>query len=395
MEPGSHQMSADKSAEFVTLLAQAVQDGSFLRLSLSGYRGEDTDLKKIEIKPVAIKQRLHLSFTFRRKTNDIVKNFLPDDALAKIRGEIGDFANGALFTTTGDAAWQRSGAKQTLKTSTPRTTEAASLSHDRQKNRLIEAKGQHYLQALGITDAKGQVRDKAQDKFRQINKYIEILSGILPAPQGGQALSIADMGSGKGYLTFALYDYLQQAGIPARITGIEYRADMVELCNRIAQEQGFTGLSFVQGSIADWQADQLDVLIALHACDTATDDALASGVHAQARLIVVAPCCHKQIRKELEAAQPGGGQLEFILRYGTFTERQAEMLTDAMRALLLETRGYATKVFEFISDAHTPKNVMITASRTERPRKDAAGEYQAAKTYFGIRRHHLEDALQN
>lgn len=256
-----------------------------------------------------------------------------------------------------------------------------------------DAKDKEYLRHLKITDAKGEVYKNAQDKFRQINKYIEILAPLLPAKEN---VSVADMGSGKGYLTFALYDYIASSGRAVNVTGVEYRQDMVDLCNDIAQQCGYTGLSFVQGKIEDYQTSALNVLIALHACDTATDDAIAKGVQAGAELIVVAPCCHKQIRREMEKAGPPD-ELAFILKHGTFLERQAEMTTDAMRCLLLEQAGYATKAFEFIMGEHTPKNVMIVASKTKKTDaqiKAARTAFEDAKSFFGIGEHYLERALR-
>ncbi|HTM78026.1 MAG TPA: methyltransferase, partial [Devosia sp.] len=159
-------------------------------------------------------------------------------------------------------------------------------------------------------------------------------------------------------------------------------------------QSGFDGLRFEQGSIIDYDASGADAVIALHACDTATDDAIFKGIKSGASLITVAPCCHKQIRRQMEAKSPGDN-LDFLLRHGIFMERQAEMVTDGLRALLLEQNGYKTKVFEFISDAHTPKNVLIVAEKQAKP-ADAqaiAAKIAATKAFFGIDYHHLERLL--
>ena len=204
------------------------------------------------------------------------------------------------------------------------------------------------------------------------------------------------MGAGKGYLTFALYDYLTHVlDQKTHITGVEYRLDLVNLCNEIAQSTGFNDLKFVQGSIETYNDQTFNVLIALHACDTATDDAIAKGIHAKADLIVVAPCCHKQIRREMEKAKPKTA-LAHVVRHGIFMERQAEMITDTLRALLLEKHGYATKVIEFISNAHTPKNVLIVASKKANfnaDTQDIDQKIDATKTMFGVRMHYLEQIL--
>lgn len=206
------------------------------------------------------------------------------------------------------------------------------------------------------------------------------------------------MGAGKGYLTFALYDYLTHIlQLQAEVVGVEYRDDLVQQCNAIAQSSQFTGLHFVQGSIADFDCAEADVVIALHACDTATDDAIAKAIHTNAALIVVAPCCHKQIRR---AMTPASNQpLEFLLQYGTYAERIAEMVTDGMRAELMALHGYRTNLFEFIADAHTPKNVMITAVKSPilDANKRAALQTSLAKTkvQFGIAYHQLERLLDD
>ena len=201
------------------------------------------------------------------------------------------------------------------------------------------------------------------------------------------------MGSGKGYLTFALYDYLHTIlKMDAQVTGVEYREDLVTLCNQIAANSGFDRLNFVQGTIEAYEIDSIDLLIALHACDTATDDAIAKGIKADAQLIVVAPCCHKQIRKEITKGK-AANELDFLTQHGIFLERQAEMVTDGMRALVMEYFGYKTKAIQFISDAHTPKNVLLIGvkqSISADRQKQILKKIRDTKGYFGIDYHHLE-----
>jgi hypothetical protein len=179
------------------------------------------------------------------------------------------------------------------------------------------------------------------------------------------------------------------------MVGVEMRGQLVDDGNATAAQSGFDGLSFAPGTILDYDADGADAVIALHACDTATDDAIFKGISAGASLIAVAPCCHKQIRRQMEAGKPEG-KLDILLRHGIFMERQAEMVTDALRALLLELNGYRTKVFEFVSDAHTPKNNLIVAekdSRAGRDRDAILKQIAETKAMFGIERHYLEGLL--
>jgi SAM-dependent methyltransferase len=233
------------------------------------------------------------------------------------------------------------------------------------------------------------VRNDAQDKFRQINKMVEIFAPLIQELKAPKPC-IVDMGAGKGYLDFALADHL---GSKVDLVGVEMRPALVEDGNRLARESGFGGLRFVPGSILDYDASGADAVIALHACDTATDDAIFQGIKAGAELIAVAPCCHKQIRRQMEAGRPDG-DLDFLLRHGTFLEKQAEMVTDGLRALLLEANGYRTKVFEFVSDAHTPKNNLIVAQKGGAGSRQAAlDKIGAVKTLFGIDKHYLEGLL--
>lgn len=382
--------------DFFTALDQSIADDSLVKISLGNYRGTEP-LKNIYVKAVLIKQKAMLSFTYRYKTRDIVKNYTLEEARTELSNHIAtdQFRIATLFTTAFDAVLEFN------KSNTPTFRKGkASLNmvpekaHDRTKQRKLEADGKQYLHELQITDADGKVYKSAQDKFRQINHYIEILSTLLKELPAKDMLHVADMGAGKGYLTFALYDYLTNTlQKPATVTGVEYRQDLVALCNNIAGNVGFDKLHFEEGTIEAYQPEEIDVLIALHACDTATDDAIAKGIHGEADLIVVAPCCHKQIRREIEQHK-ADNDLDFLLKHGIFTERQSEMVTDGIRALVLEYFGYHTKVFEFISDAHTPKNVLIVGAK--KGHQDPAqkqlllDKIKNAKAYFGIQQHYLE-----
>src|SRR5690606_9619411 len=281
-----------------------------------------------------------------------------------------------------------------LKKEDPTAKKPVVLLHDKQKERKLDSVDKIYLQELRLTDTAGKVYKNTQDKWKQINHYIEILSSILQRLPQKDTLNVVDMGAGKGYLTFALYDYLVHT-LQKRtsLVGVEYRKDLVELCNQIAVKSNFKDLLFIRGAIEDYQPQSdLDILIALHACDTATDDAIAKGIKHDADLIVVAPCCHKQIRREMEKNKTKN-ELDFLLKHGIFMERQAEMVTDGIRALIMEYFGYQTKVFQFVSDAHTPKNVLVVGekkSTNAQRQEEILAKIKSTKTYFGIGYHHLE-----
>jgi hypothetical protein len=348
----------------IVLLRHALQDGTLLKLTLGKSRGTDPSLQNLFVRPVALKTGPHLAFVWRHATRDVTKNYPVAEAAAVVEPLIGaEFLDAHLFTATQHAQFEsQPDGTARLKVSAVNGGAGAPApagTHDRAKSHLIPADAP-WLRALGVTNERGHPREGMADKFRQIQKFAELLTHLLdegfpatPDAPAARPLEIWDMGSGKGYLTFALAHLLRRR---ARIRGVEARPELVDLCNRVARDHGLApDLSFVAGTIAAAPLDACDVLIALHACDTATDDALARGITAGARLLVVAPCCQKELRRQLTAPPV----LAAALRHGIFQERQAEFVTDALRGQLLEAVGYRTKVFEFISTEHTAKNLMI------------------------------------
>ena len=238
-------------------------------------------------------------------------------------------------------------------------TPATAPAHDRAKHRHVDLAAP-FLVALGVTDASHRLIPAMARKWKQIDKFVEIFEHALAASplDSATTVRVADYGAGKGYLTFAVHDHLRRrAGVVPAVTGVEWRQDMVELGNAAAARLGLDGLAFVQGDVRTHAPGALDVMIALHACDTATDHAIHRGVRAGASIIMTAPCCHKELRPQLLVPTP----LRPLLRHGIHLGQQAEMLTDGLRALLLEAEGYETQVFEFVSLEHTSKNKMILA----------------------------------
>jgi hypothetical protein len=388
------------------LLGEALLDGSFVKLTLGSPRGRDRSLKQAFVRRVQLRQGPRLSFVWRYAARDVTKNFSDDEAIALLADIVGrEFRSAHLFTTRLTAQLEfPEGRAARLVQGKPIQTGPATASHDQQRQRSIDP-GCAWLCALGVTTAQGKVAKGMESKFRQINKFVEILNHLLSEssgrPQEGalpsairnppSAIELVDMGCGKGYLTFAAYECLQQAGWNAGVRGVEARAELVELCNRVASENGFAGLRFETGDIARTSIGPADVLIALHACDTATDDAIAKGVAAGSSLIVVSPCCHKELRPRLQSPPVLAG----ALRHGILLERHAEFVTDALRAALLEWAGYDTKVFEFVSTEHTAKNLMIAAVKRAAPTDRAAAQLRARQlaAFYGIQSQRLADQL--
>jgi len=372
--------------QFISLMRRAVDDGALVKLTLGKPAGGDPTLENLFVRPVVLKSGRKLAFVWRHATRDVTKNHGTKEALGILEPMLGkDFLDAHLFTSTGTVQLETGNGTSRIRLMAKAKANAVPTGHDRQKRRMIAADAP-WLRALGVTDPGGRPVSDMADKFRQIQKFGEILGHLIkeaPLPKD-RVLQVFDMGCGKGYLTFATSELL---GGRAHVRGIEMRADLVDFCNQTAREQGFADrLSFGVGSIAETETGAADVLIALHACDTATDDALAKGVSARAALLVVAPCCQKEMRGQIIPPPV----LKASLRHGIFVERQAEFVTDALRALLLDWAGYATRVIEFISTEHTAKNTMITAVRAH-PRGDeaVARSIRELAAFYGITRHTL------
>ncbi|HEU5080546.1 MAG TPA: SAM-dependent methyltransferase [Opitutaceae bacterium] len=376
---------------FVALLRTSIEQGSLVKLTLGKYRGKEEGLRNVFVRPVTLKAGPHLSFVFRYARRDVTKNQIPAEALTTVERLLdGEFLDAHLFTPaqTAQLTTAEDGtAKLHLKTASAAPTPVLGT-HDKIRNYLVPPDSS-WLRALGVTNERGQPREAMAAKYRQINRFVELVSHLtdeasLPADR---PFRIVDMGCGKGYLTFAMAAFF---GTRAEVVGVEARRELVALCNDVAAKEKFENLRFVQGSIAEMPQTEIDVLVALHACDTATDDALFQGVSANAALLIVSPCCQKELRPQLTAP----AVLSSALKHGIFQERQAEFVTDALRAELLEWAGYRTKVFEFISTEHTAKNLMIAAVR-ERQRGDAVVEkrIQQLAAFYGIRQQRLAGEL--
>ena len=381
--------------KFLDELSASLADGTFVKMTLGNYKGADEHLQKILVRLVRTKKGTRLFFLYRSDTRDTAKNFDFDTGVALI-GEALDtgFLSGHLFTTKNDLQLDigKKG-KSRLNIAKPTFKAAPPVEHDREKKMQVN-EDSFYLKALGITDDAGRVRDKQQDKWRQINKFVEVLASLVDKSElkARRELKIVDMGSGKGYLTFAAYDYFTNIrGVDVQMTGVDTKRELVDLCNDIAKASQFDGLEFVVGSIADYDVGEVDILIALHACNTATDDAICKGITAKAGLIVAAPCCHQEVRPQITPPE----MFRDILKHGVMLERTAETITDGLRSLLLERSGYSTKLFEFVSVEHTPKNNMLAATHLERTVDPESFDQQikAIKDLYGIKHQRLEDLL--
>ncbi|MBC7701118.1 SAM-dependent methyltransferase [Aquabacterium sp.] len=384
--------------QFFSLVHEHLNQQTLVKLVLGNYLGPITDLVRVQVRPVTIKGQACLSFVHRHQTKDIIKNLPVDEGLKALQSMVGqEFRNAHLLTPSEEIqlAISKKG-KATLRFGKSENNESTSQEHNRQKERLL-ALDRPFLTALGVTDAKQTLIPAMSRKWKQINKFIEVFSSALASSQLAKSpnIHVVDFGSGKGYLTFAIHDYLANSlALNAQVTGVDLKQDMVELGNTAASKLGLQGLRFDHGDVRNYQAGTVNVMIALHACDIATDYAIHMGIRTGADIVMCSPCCHKQIRPQLLSPHP----LRPILQHGVHLGQEAEMLTDGLRALLLEACGYDTQVFEFISLEHTNKNKMILATKRASGAPDKAAEtlaqIQDIKSFYQIQEHCLESLLK-
>lgn len=364
------------------------------------------------LRALQLKGELHLSVLHRFATKDITKNLTPDAAWESVRSWLRmEYSNAHLSAETEDMQLitSRKGTSQLLRTRLKAPAKstapiASAPSHDRAKAHLI-ALDAPFLAPLGISQrwpsGKMTLVPAMANKFKQINKFLELFHNSLE--KSGLAtkadLRVLDFGAGKGYLSFAIDHYLRARPLPNthEVLAVELRGELVELGNTIytdLDQSRPTTLQFIAGDVRTHAAKQVDVMVALHACDTATDHAIHFGIRNQASLILCSPCCHKQLRPQIKLPQV----LAPLLQHGIHLGQEAEMLTDGLRALLLEAAGYQTQVFEFIATEHTAKNKMILATRRKLPLSDAQkaeidAQIANLKTFYGVREHCLEELL--
>ncbi|WP_438349117.1 class I SAM-dependent methyltransferase [Paenibacillus sp. FA6] len=347
------------------LIHQLMNNSTIIMASLSQLRKkEGIPYTKVQIKPVELKKDLYYQFSYYESNKVVHKNVLAEEA-AQVMEELLEqtFRQGIICTP--DADYQILVSKKykvSILTKSPTKSEV-DLSHNRKKQYVLE-EGQPipFLVELGIMNDQGKVLARKYDKFKQINRFLEMVEDVLPNLPEGRPLTILDFGCGKSYLTFALYHYLAiQEKRPLNVVGLDLKSDVIEHCNNLANKLAYSNLKFLVGDIVDYnELDKVDMVVTLHACDTATDAALEKAIRWDASVILSVPCCQHELFSQVK-----NPVLDPLLSHGILKERFSALATDAVRAKLLDLMGYRTQLLEFIDMEHTPKNILIRAVKGE------------------------------
>jgi SAM-dependent methyltransferase len=343
---------------FLANFEASLTNQSFRKLTLGKLQERLDGAEHIYVRAVTLKDGIRLNFVHRYPDRDLSQNYLLPDGISRVRDWLGKSSLAATLFTVNQRQQLLFNRRGNPRLSTyPAEPVEPRLQHDRKKSRLLQ--DETFLRHLGVLNPAGNPTTRMSDKYRQIHHFIELLAPALRSLPTGRQLRVVDMGSGKGYLTFAVYAFLKQEGYSAEVLGIERRHALVDLCNRVAAQCAFGTLRFEIGEISGIRLDGADVVVALHACDTATDDAIYRGIASKARLIFLAPCCHKELRPQLMPPDI----IAPLFRHGIQAERMAEGITDALRCMYLEASGYSTTIQEFIALEHTKKNLLISAAK--------------------------------
>ncbi len=376
-----------KVDEFGVFLNNLMQSQQLLACSLSKLRKKATPFDKVSVRPLGLKGGLVYQVTYHYAQKELHHNLTPkqtEERILELMDQV--FRQGHFFTPEAD--WQvlvsKKGATTMLQHPPSRKAQEVNFEHNRSKQYLLqEGTSYPFLVELGVMNSAGKVLAKRYHKFRQLNKYLEVIEDCLPyLKENEEPLRIVDFGSGKAYLTFALYHYLvEHLKRDVQIIGLDLKEDVVSFCNAMATKVGFEHLTFTHQDIRDFRAQgQVDMVVSLHACDVATDYALAQAVKWGTQVILAVPCCQHEVFTQLEQrADP------VLLEHGIVKERVAALITDAARAKLLEMEGYNVRIMEFIDLEHTPKNLLIRAFRESRFSGDQARrDYAHFKEIWGI-----------
>lgn len=344
---------------------------SLYQIIISNCKGTGT-ASKVKIRPIMQKQKLLFQSSSYVGTKVLHANYEKADMIEEILRLLQEEFKQMEMTTTAfhTVALISKKGKITCKRKKENTNApkmAVDLSHNRKKQYLLEeGKAVPFLIDLGIQTQEGKIVKSKYDKFRQINRYLEFIEDIVPSIEHEGTVTILDFGCGKAYLTFAMYYYLSVIKkLDIQMIGLDLKKDVIDYCNKLSHKYGYTGLTFLQGDIGKYQGmTEVDMVVSLHACDLATDYALEKAVQWNAKVIFAVPCCQHEVNRQIKSEL-----LDSVFQYGIIKERMSALITDAVRANMLEKNGYDTQILEFIDMEHTPKNLLIRAIKTNKMRR--------------------------
>lgn len=374
------------------ILESVIENEKLIYAVFSNVRkGVEKEFVKLKVKPVLVKNERVLQFEYEYEQKVFHENLSNANAIDIAFGLIKTYFKQAMIYTI-DADYQvlvsKKGVPKVLEKAPSRNT--FDLSHNRKKNYIIEEnKPCNFLHALGVMDEHGKVFHKAYDKFRQINRYLEMIADCVPHLQTDRKIQVVDFGCGKAYLTFAMYYFfVELKKLEVDIIGLDLKTDVIETCSQLAKSLDYKDLHFVQGDIKNFTGlKQVDMVVSLHACDTATDESLAKAVSWDADVILAVPCCQHELFKKIH-----NPMMETMEKHGLIKERLSSLITDSIRANALEIMGYNSQMLEFIDMEHTPKNILIRAYKTGEMNEDALKEYKEFTNFWHVKPY-IEQAL--
>ena len=366
---------------YIDIVKELLVKNELIEIIISGKEEKTTEYNKISIKPFLKDEIIYFQFAYIYDKKTTHENIEAVETIDKLVEDFVNFKQMVIFANSND--YQVLKNKKGIKVIKNKASKKqGELLHNRKKNYIIpEDEPCKFLEILGVMNEKGKVFKDKYDKFRQINKYLEFIRDIKDELNKKKKIRIVDFGSGKAYLTFALYYYINEVlGVEAEITGIDLKKDVVEFCNDTAKKLEYKNLKFLWGDIKTFtEFEGIDMIVTLHACDIATDMAIAHGIKWKSRIIMVVPCCQHEIFTQIknESMSP-------LLKHGILKERISSLVTDAARGNLLEVVGYNVQFVEFIDMEHTPKNIMIRAIYNGQKNEKALVEYMRYKEFWSI-----------
>lgn len=377
--------------EAIILLKEIILSEEMIYAVISNQRKKDEEsFNKVTIKPVLIKDELKLQFTYNYKSKVLHKNLGFIESIDEIEKLLIESFKQAIFCAKNlDYHILISKKDKVTILKKKPTRENIDLSHNRKKSYIIEdGEPCDFLIRLGVMNEKGKVVSKRYDKFRQINRFLEMVDDVIPKISKDKTLNIVDFGCGKSYLTFALYYYLVDIlNLDVNIIGLDLKRDVILFCNEVALDLNYNRLKFIHGDIKDYEdMDKVDMVVTLHACDTATDAALVKAVNWEAQAILSVPCCQHELYDKIKSPV-----LDPMLDHGIIKEKLASLVTDSLRANVLEILGYQVQLLEFIDMEHTPKNILIRAIKVDnKDNKGAIDKYIKFKEFWGLEDLYIE-----